>query len=372
MRATILTGQLLLAAALASRALASPLPDDPFALDKWAEPSASVCEAVAPPAIVDDQFEPASSCDVACDACCGDDCLAECSDGISFPLGAALASDAGWSVSTGAIFLHRSRPDPSPFITPPNPNPGSVVSASDFGFGWDAGPDVSILRRTRSGLIFEGRYFNDRDAFAAYNIPNITTFRTAGIGVTILGGGSINSTYSTKLDSSEFNVHAPVNARCTLLAGFRWIELHDTLRSNLASPGTFVLWDDNNHMYGAQFGTNILFTDPANPLRLNVALKGGVYGNDADNQFRSTIVSSTSDSDTATSFVGEVNFTGSYRITRHVALRGGYQVLWLENVALAGDAAASTTQIVGGTSSPTNTNGRVWYNGATTGVEFLW
>jgi hypothetical protein len=372
MRATSWAINLVLATAVAGRAAASPLPEGALSLDDWAESVANSCESVASPSIVDVQFEPASSCDAACDACCGDECLAGCSDGVCFPLGAALASDATWSVSTGAIFLHRSRPDPSPIITPPTPNPGSVVSASDFGFGWDAGPDVSILRRSASGLILEGRYFNDREAFAAYNIPSITTFRTAGIGVTILGGGSINSTYSTKLDSSEFNVHAPVNARCTLLAGFRWIELHDTLRSNLATPATFVLWDDNNHLYGGQFGTNILFTDPANPLRLNVALKGGIYGNDADNQFRSTIVSSTSDSDTATSFVGEVNFTGSYRIARHVALRGGYQVLWLENVALAGDAASSTTQIVGGASSPTNTNGRVWYNGATTGVEFLW
>jgi hypothetical protein len=228
------------------------------------------------------------------------------------------------------------------------------------------------MRRTASGWMFEGRYFNDRDAEATFGIPAITTFRTAGIGVTILGGGSINARYTTKLDSTEFNVHAPVNSRVTLLTGFRWVELHDALRADIATPATFVNWDENNHMYGGQFGTNIWLTRPANPLRVSMMAKAGVYANVADTRFTSTIVSGTSSADTATAFVGEVGLTASYRLTRHIALRGGYEVLWLDNVALASEAAAATVQGGGGTQSTINTDGRLWYNGATTGVEFVW
>jgi hypothetical protein len=100
--------------------------------------------------------------------------------------------------------------------------------------------------------------------------------------------------------------------------------------------------------------------------------KGGVYANVADNRFTSTIVSGTSSADTAAAFVGEVGLTASYRLTRHIALRAGYEVLWLDNVALASEAAAATVQGGGGTRSTINTDGRLWYNGATTGVEFVW
>ena len=277
-----------------------------------------------------------------------------------------------WTASVGAVFLHRSRPDSSAIITPPTGTPGTVIDANAFGFGWDAGPDVSLTRLTEGGLMVEGRYFNDREADAEFGIPNITTFRAAGIGITILGGGPVNGFYTTKLDSTELNVHAPIHPRCTLLAGFRWVELHDALRINVATPATLMNWDDNNHLYGGQLGTNLAFTKPTNPLRLNLALKAGVYGNDMDNRFTSTIVSGANNSDVTTSFVGELNFTGAYQLTRHMALRGGYAVLWLDNVALAGDAAGTTTQTVGGSSSPVPNDGRLWYNGATAGVEFLW
>jgi hypothetical protein len=45
-------------------------------------------------------------------------------------------------------------------------------------------------------------------------------------------------------------------------------------------------------------------------------------------------------------------------------------VLWIDGVALAGEAAATTVQIAGGTSSPTPLNGNVWYHGATFGLEY--
>ncbi len=328
--------------------------------------------------VADAAVQPASGCDAIADCradaygdLTADDCVScgECASGL---FGVGWGSDPMWIASAGAVFLHRSRPEPAPIVTPPTGTPGVTISGSDFAFGWDAGPDVSLWRRTAGGWMFEGRYFNSRDAHAAFQIPQITTFRTAGIGVTILGGGSINSFYTTKLDSTEFNIHAPVNSRVTLLGGFRWVELRDVLRCNIATPATFTQWDDVNRMYGGQFGTNFWLTRPSNPLRINLIAKGGVYANVADNRFRSTIVSSTSSGDTATSFVGEVGLVASYRLTKHIALRGGYEVLWLDNVALATKAAAATRQTGGGTQSTINTDGRVWYNGATSGVEFVW
>ncbi len=101
-------------------------------------------------------------------------------------------------------------------------------------------------------------------------------------------------------------------------------------------------------------------------------LKAGVYSNSADNQLTSVLVAGDTSSATSTAFVGEVDFSASYQFSRHAAARGGYEVLWIDNVALAGDAAATTRQVAGGSPTPINADGRLWYNGATVALDFTW
>jgi hypothetical protein len=274
-------------------------------------------------------------------------------------------------VSAGAIFLHRSRPDSAAIVTPPTGTPGVVINGTDFGFDWNAGPDVTLTRRCSSGLIWEGRYFGDYSAEADARIPNITSFRAAGIGITILGGGSIDAFYQTQLNSSELNLHKPLTDRLTILGGFRWVEVEDKLRLNIASPATFLSWEEQNRLYGAQLGTRLAFTDGDNPFRLNLTAKAGIYGNVADNRMTSTIVGSAFDSATETAFLGEANLFSNYYLTKHLSIGGGYQVMWLDNLALASDAAAITTQVPGGTASPIP-EGRLFYNGALAAIELSW
>ncbi|HEX3599533.1 MAG TPA: hypothetical protein VHU84_05285 [Lacipirellulaceae bacterium] len=141
----------------------------------------------------------------------------------------------------------------------------------------------------------------------------------------------------------------------------------------LAGTGLNIAnWDEHNHLYGGQIGTHILFTNPCSPFQFTGTLKAGVFGNVADNDFTSNIVSGTSDSSNEVSFVGEVDFLANYRLTQHVGIYGGYEVMWLDNVAIAGDQGATTVQAAGGTSSPINTEGRLVYDGVTTGVSFVW
>lgn len=277
-----------------------------------------------------------------------------------------------WTVSFGSVFLQRSRLDRAVIATPPTGTPGVLLNGSDCDFETGAGPDVSIMRRSNRGLIWEARYFNDRSAEDTFGIPTVTSFRIAGIGVTILGGGPIDARYQTELDSSEINLHTPFGDRVTFLAGFRWVELRDAVRVDIAMPATFTNWDDNNHMYGGQIGTRIAFTDPRNPLSVTCAIKGGVYYNDADNVFTSTIVASDSSSDETTAFVGDLNFTAAYQLTSHIAIQGGYQIVRLGNVAIAADSAANTTQIPGGTSSPVDPDSWLWYHGATAACVVTW
>jgi hypothetical protein len=309
----------------------------------------------------DEAAEKSSSCD-SCnsgDSC--EPCMTSCCDPTCFAM-------------VGAVILHRSRPDSAVIATPPTGTPGTLINASDLdNFGWDNGVDATIGKRLSNGLIVEGRFFNDESAQADSDIPAVTTFRIAGIGVTILGGGGLHETYNTDMDSSELNVGTALTPGCTFFTGFRWIELHDQLRVNLVGTGLNIAsWDENNHLYGGQMGTHIRFTNASSPFQFTGTLKAGAYGDVADNSFTSQIVSRASDSDTSLAFVGEVQFMANYRLTQHVGLYGGYQVMWIDDVAIAGDQAATTVQAVGGTRSPINTDGRVVYDGVLTGVSYVW
>ncbi len=73
----------------------------------------------------------------------------------------------------------------------------------------------------------------------------------------------------------------------------------------------------------------------------------------------------------STAFVGDLSFSASYALTDRIAIRGGYQTLWLTNLALGADAASrsllnpSLLRTVGD-------DGHLFYQGATVGMDFIW
>lgn len=211
--------------------------------------------------------------------------------------------------------------------------------------------------------MLEGRYFNSRPPEAAYNVANITTFRIAGIGVTILGGGPLNAHYLSTFQSAEANVHKQLFSGFSLLAGARWIDLKERLRVDIATPATFTSWEDTNRMYGGQFGASWTFFSPVVPVQLTATAKAGYFRNSASNQFTSTIVAGANGSASNNAFVGEFNLTAAYFLTERLSLQAGYTGLLVRDVAVADKAAQGTTQVAGGTSSPVRTD-KVWFNGA--------
>ncbi len=86
-----------------------------------------------------------------------------------------------WYVSVGAIYLNRSRPNPSRIITPPTGTPGTVISASDYDFSFDWGPEVILARRTPRGRIVEARYFTNTEGTATATIPTSPVSASPGL-----------------------------------------------------------------------------------------------------------------------------------------------------------------------------------------------
>jgi hypothetical protein len=282
--------------------------------------------------------------------------------------GAFVHCGSQWNFYAGAMIMQRSRPSSAAIATTPNPPPlFPIVNANQFHFGWETGPELVVQRWFDGGWGVEGRYFNNRGAEANNFLPTITTFRTAGIGVTILGGGSLATNYKTDLDSFELNVLKQITPGISVLAGFRTMNVRDHVHMNIATPVTFVDWDVHNKMYGGQIGVNLGFTTPGLPLQFNAALKAGWFGTSADNDFRSTIVGGASDKSSPNSFVGEANLALSYQLMRNLSIRAAYTALYIDKIGLAGETAASTTQVAGGTSSPVST-GHILYHGISFGA----
>ena len=99
-----------------------------------------------------------------------------------------------------------------------------------------------------------------------------------------------------------------------------------------------------------------------------------MYGNVADGGIfeyqGNNFIGSFVDRDSTTAFVGEIDLTLGYRLTQHVTLRSGYQLMWLDNVALAGDAASRS--LLNPSLLRDIDYDSLFYQGATTGIDFVW
>jgi hypothetical protein len=292
-----------------------------------------------------------------CDAC--SDCMCCCP-----PL---------WYVSAGAVILHRDRPAPG-IIVGNNPFTGVAFSrGSDFNFDWAGGPDITIARRIGCDDYLEVRYFN------SYETADIQ-FRTPGGFIGAGFTGPANTLFVghalTKLDSSEINWRHQEWDRLALLVGFRWVELKDDALYTINRTVAAGDYNFNNHLYGGQIGADWAVTNRCNPLQIDVVGKAGVYGNANDGgitEFQpvGTRVGSFIGRGSSTAFVGELDFTASYSLTDHIAVRGGYQLLWLSELALATDAA-SRSLLNPSLLRTVSDDGHLFYQGATVGLDFVW
>lgn len=358
---------------MSGAAWARPAMDAALAASSWDAAAAIATDeaALVNPAAADaiqlaSALEPAAAEQSAADLACDDS--AACGDGVD--CGDACGCGPTWYASAGAVFLKRSRPNEG-VVVAGNPSGAPFSRASDFGFDWEAGVDVALARRFAGGTIVEARYFGvDSTAYSTFVAPG--TF--IGAGFTGPGGTNFNGKYLTMLDSTEINLRRSVNDRLSLLGGFRWVELKDEMFYKLAGNVATGDYEYNNHLYGGQLGASLNLGQPARRLLANVETKAGVYGNVADGgiyEFQgNNFIGSFAGSDTKAAFVGEIDLTLGYRLTQNITVRGGYQLLWIDNVALAGDAGSRSLL------NPSLLRGvefnSLFYQGAMTGIDFVW
>jgi hypothetical protein len=254
------------------------------------------------------------------------------------------------------------------------------LDAGQFDPGTATGWDISMIRRRLCGCWgIEGLYFDD----AGWN--NTNTFTSTGPAtvefatpLNVGGTSTFTSAYASRLRNVEVNGRYELANWLDFIAGFRYLELSESLditRSAIAglpagSTASYAI-DAHNHLSGFQLGLDAHLWDCCR-FSLDGTMKAGIFGDDATNSVLVTLpgpdplASAAGKSHVAG--VAELDFAGTYHLTDCWAVRGGYQLLWVDGAALATNQVAVSNPLAG--TATVDTNATAFYHGAFVGLEF--
>ncbi|MDG2383640.1 MAG: BBP7 family outer membrane beta-barrel protein [Pirellulaceae bacterium] len=190
-------------------------------------------------------------------------------------------------------------------------------------------------------------------------------------------GTIFRADYGSELYSLEVNFRRRVTSCVTVLAGFRWVEFGDDLATSTIAPIVEPIYsiDTNNHMYGFQIGGDAQLVTLGS-FHIDSIIRAGILFNSADqntyapalSQIGPSVVDRISASADHTSFIGELGLRGVYDLGAGFSVIGGYQVMFLDGIALAPDQIPVTDLIAPG-SAVLDTGGTLYFHGATVGLQ---
>ncbi len=282
-----------------------------------------------------------------------------------------------WVVNAGSVFLQRGTPHSTPLVYSINTHGPVLVDANVFRFNYAAGADISAIRRVDGFDRFDAidfRYFGlqSTQANTSINPSGLWALPTAPLIGGGLTPGPLELGYHAQLYSAEFNLRRSTRGgRLTWLAGTRWIQLNEQLNFTgnfFGISSNTTSFNTQNNLYGGQVGAAYNLWDGGGPLSIVGTGKAGIYGNASGGQSDNNFVSS-SDHVTRLAFVGDLSASAVYQLGEHIAIRGGWQLLWIQGVATATNQVAATNYH---TSSGMNTAGTAFYQGAMGSVTFSW
>jgi hypothetical protein len=294
-----------------------------------------------------------------------------------------------WTATADAIILQRSSATGQSLLN--DSTSEALYNSSNFDLPFAAGPRLSLTRHNVDGHDIELTYFginggNATASFTDSSIPSGLALLQRDIDT--LPVSSVSLEEHSSIYSSELNVRTAVADWITLLAGFRWVEFYDIYNAQGVNYITSNSFNQHvgafNHMYGFQLGADFDIvrrgretcrTSLTSPFSLVGFIKGGIYYDSADQHSNfdepdSSTALNAADKRNTSAFLGEVGLQGTYQLTQRITLRGGYQVMWLDGVALAAQQI-NHTDLASGTASLV-TRGTPLYHGATAGLQMVW
>ena len=259
--------------------------------------------------------------------------------------------------------------------------PGANIEARYFGLNkWN---DSRTVRRIAAPDLFSVFSLYGTDPVGGFDDTDRSFIHTVSL--------------SSELHSGEVNYRRRFQTPATWLqggwlAGIRYLDIDETF--GFAATGSnnnaflfnqlrFFNFDTStrNQLTGFQVGGD-LWMSVVPGLSLGVEGKGGVFGNHAE--VESTVVANSIASgreflqDGRTAYVTELTASAVYRLTYSWSMRASYNVLYVDNVALAQENFNTrdiSNAIGGGTFTPNrfafiNTDGEALYQGFTLAGEW--
>lgn len=310
-----------------------------------------------------------------------------------------------------ALFLKRDPRFSNQAIVVDDTTDTTLLSTSDLDYNYDPGLQATFGMRICDGRAIEFTYFGLFDGNANGSAASSGAGSSLILGDNLFGNVFIDMDltrvrYSSWLHSFEVNL--PCCCGCCeqcgcgecgcgeggsscggdlgscqsfeWFGGFRFINYGDELDiyaertvAGAVESGSYNL-RTSNHLYGAQLGARVRRTQGR--FGYEAGGKAGLYANDAQQEqtvtdFPNFPLRRTSISSSAAAFVGEANLTGLYRLNQVWNLRAGYNVMWIEGLALAPDQLDFNFASAQGGNQLDNSSGMLLH-GVNVGVEARW
>jgi hypothetical protein len=251
-----------------------------------------------------------------------------------------------WEASIDGLFIRRENMD---------------IGFMETQFGAAASPVEQFYFETGARGYVTARGVMCYDVQLGY--VGVDTFR-AYADFDLGGGANRNLEYRSGFHSGELNIFPHIGESWRIFTGARYLELGE----DLWFEDTPANVENSAHVYNKLVGFQVgmrrelwYFTEWA---YVEALVNGGVYNNHVKRFNRSGAIDATSIVEQRVyneiAFVGETSLTVVARLNNCVALRGGYQVLFVDGVTTAQDvfffSAARTDSLV--------------YHGAHVGLEY--
>jgi hypothetical protein len=288
-----------------------------------------------------------------------------------------------WQALVGALLLNRSDPEKYRLS-----RVFRILGPSFFGRAYFDGPlhtfdfplsaSVDVALRRRGNLAdVDFRYFGVQQSNA--RIGPVNGVWESSFPWSTDSPVTVQASLASSLQSAEFNLRREAVADIAILTGFRYVQFREVMISKEEHPSIDSYlrydWRAQNELFGWQVGVDSQLLTIGSKFRFDAAAKAGVFGNAASsrlfnelgfggdsngygwNAYRANVA-----------FVGDVSLAAVFQITPHMALRGGYQLLWLSGVATATDEL----QNLDNEYFRTYTDSHVFFHGAMVGLEGTW
>jgi hypothetical protein len=283
----------------------------------------------------------------------------------AMPAGAALLG----TFRIGAIILSRDEPNALPSAAVLR-NADDAVLFDSGGLELDShgGLDFTFAVAISSAADIQLRYFGIDEWSLSRVVTDPGGVRFVGFGETVPSLAE-RLDYTSKLYSFELNFRPRLTEVIPILIGFRTLQLHEGFEvRTIDVPALALGAHTNNFLYGAQIGIEPTILGGTGALQVGGLLKAGIYENlakaTAYDPPDGTTISARRN---RASFVGEVGLNLAYRFGRFITLSGGYELLWVQGVALAPDQSTTVDLFNRRAALCTATT---FYQGAVAAVEF--